>query len=80
MESDKRNIVFDLRDSGTVTIPIERYEELIDCETRLTILRQSRIREIITTSYQSISDEDFILGKPVMDEWERKQAAESGNA
>ena len=35
--------------------------------------------EIITTSYQSISDRDFILGKPVMDEWERK-AVERGNA
>ena len=79
MESDKRNIVFDPRDSGTVTIPIECLVELVDCETRLNVLRQSRIREIITTSYQSISDRDFILGKPVMDEWERKQAVERGD-
>lgn len=73
-------ILIDLRDSGTVTIPIERLVELVDCETRLNVLRQSRIREIITTSYQSISDRDFILGTPVMDEWERKQAVERGNA
>lgn len=78
MESNKKE--FDLRDSGTVTIPIERLVELVDCETRLNVLRQSRIREIITTSYQSISDRDCILGKPVMDEWERKQAVERGNA
>ena len=80
MEFDKRDIVSDLRDSGTVTIPIERFVELVDCETRLSVLQQSRICEIITTSYQSISDSDFILGKPVMDEWERKQAVERGNA
>ena len=80
MESNKKDIAFDLRDSGTVTIPIERFVELVDCETRLSVLQQSRIREIITTSYQSISDRDFILGKPVMDEWERKQAVERGNA
>ena len=78
MESNKKE--FDLRDSRTVTIPIERLVELVDCETRLNVLRQSRIREIITTSYQSVSDRDFILGKPVMDEWERKQAVERGNA
>ena len=78
MESNKKE--FDLRDSRTVTIPIERLVELVDCETRLNVLRQSRIREIITTSYQSVSDRDFILGNPVMDEWERKQAVERGNA
>ena len=80
MESNKKDILFDLRDSRTVTIPIERLVELVDCETRLNVLRQSRIREIITTSYQSVSDRDFILGKPVMDEWERNQAVERGNA
>lgn len=79
MESDKRNIVFDPRDSGTVTIPIERLVELVDCETRLSVLQQNRIREIITTTYQSVSERDFILGKPVMDEWERKQAVERGD-
>lgn len=78
MESDKRDSVFNLRDSGTVTIPTKRLAELVDCETRLSILQQSRIREITTTSYQSVSDRDFILGKPVMDEWERKQAVERG--
>ena len=79
MESDKRNIVFDPRDSGTVTIPIERLVELVDCETRLSVLQQNRIHEIITTTYQSVSERDFILGKPVMDEWERKQAVERGD-
>ena len=64
----------------TIIIPFERLVELVDCETRLNILRQSRIREIKTTSYQSVSNSDFILGKPVMDEWERQQAVEGGNA
>ena len=80
IKADKHPILIDPRDSGTVTIPIERLVELVDCETRLNVLRQSRIREIITTSYQSVSDRDFILGKPVMDQWERKQAVERGNA
>lgn len=72
--------ILQLRQDDVVAISIERLVELVDCETRLNVLRQSRIREIITTSYQSISDRDFILGKPVMDEWERKQAVERGNA
>ena len=79
MESNNKDIVFDQMDSGTVTIPIERLVELVDCETRLNVLQQIRIREI-TTSYQSISDWDLVLGTPVMDEWERKQAVERGNA
>ena len=79
MENTNPTPILQLRQDDVVAIPLERYEELIACETRLTILRQSRIREIITTSYQSISDRDFILGKPVMDEWERKQAVERGD-
>ena len=80
MENTNPTPILQIRQDDVVAIPLERYEELIACETRLTILRQSRIREIITTSYQSISDKDFILGNPVMDEWERKQAVERGNA
>lgn len=80
MENTNPTPILQLRQDDVVAIPLERYEELIACETRLTILQQSRIREIITTSYQSIVDRDFILGKPVMDEWELKQAVERGNA
>lgn len=80
MENTNPTPILQLRQDDVVAIPIERLVELVDCETRLNVLRQSRIREIITTSYQSISDRDFILGKPVMDEWERKQTVERGNA
>ena len=72
MESDKKDIIFDLRDSGTVTITIEQFVHLVSCEARLSILQQTRVAEIMERGSAYRQQSDYVLGKPVMDAWSKR--------
>ena len=58
--------VLQLRQDDVVAIPIERYEQLIDAETRLNILIQIRKHEIANEIGTYIRSDDHILGSEVM--------------
>lgn len=73
MESMKKDLVFDLREEGNVTIPVEEYKRLVSSEERLHILQKMRIHEAMTKSYASRETQDYVLGEPVLEAWEAKE-------
>jgi hypothetical protein len=58
--------ILQLRQDNIVAVPIERYEHLIDCETRLQILIEERKYEIAQEGSTYVRSEDHILGDAVM--------------
>ena len=54
-----------LRQDDVVAIPIERYEYLVNCETRLHILRDMRLGSLARDSNPYLRDEDYILGSEI---------------
>jgi len=74
MENNNKYPVLELRQDDVVAIPIERYEQLVMAETRLSIIRSRRIDEILNfKSYTYKSDEDYILGPSVAMAWEERE-------
>jgi hypothetical protein len=73
MESMKKDLVFDLREEGCVSIPAEEYKRLAACEDRLSILQKMRVNNIMTKSYASLETQDFVLGDPVLEAWDAKK-------
>lgn len=52
----------DARQNSVVTIPVERYAELIEKETRLCLLRKMRRVEVELEDNTYLRTEDYILG------------------
>lgn len=74
MENNNKYPVLELRQDDVVAIPIERYEQLIDAETRLSILRKKRIDAILDfKTYTFKSDDDYIFGSDIAHAWEERQ-------
>lgn len=62
-----RTPVLELRQDDVVTIPVERYEELIEFETRLGMLRKIRYIEVTKEGSTYIHPEDYMLGGMVLE-------------
>ena len=80
MENTKENPrmrvgpVIELRQDDVVAVPLERYEQLIEAETRLDILIEQRCNEIAKDFNTYIPSDDYILGERVMSaHWLAKQ-------
>lgn len=83
MENTKENPrmrvgpVIELRQDDVVAVPLERYEQLIEAETRLGILIHQRSHEIANESSTYIRSDDYILGERVMHaHWLRRRENE----
>ena len=59
--------VLELRQDDVVMIPVERYEELIEFETRLGMLRKMRFIEVVQNNRTYIQSEDFVIGGMVLE-------------
>lgn len=69
--------VLQLRQDDVVTVSLERYDQLIDAETRLNILIRQRSFEITNESSTYIRSDDHILGERVMHaHWLRRRENE----
>jgi hypothetical protein len=73
LESIKKDLVFDLREEGNVTIPVEEYKRLVSSDERLQILQKMRIHDVMTKSYASRETQDYVLGDAVQEAWEIKE-------
>ena len=82
MENTNPTPILQLRQDDVVAIPLERYEELIACETRLTILYTRRRDEILDfKGYTSEHADDHILSPKLKDAWaERERLCEAFKA
>ncbi|NLM85567.1 MAG: hypothetical protein GX171_02610 [Clostridiales bacterium] len=59
--------ILQLRQDDVVAIPLERYEELIEFETRLGMLRKMRFIEVVQNNSTYIQSGDFVLGGMVLE-------------
>lgn len=59
--------ILQLRQDDVVAISLERYEELIEFETRLGLLRKMRFTEITLDGATYIRTEDYVLGGAVLE-------------
>lgn len=65
--------ILQLRQDDVVAIPLERFQELLEAETRLTILRQIRHSEIVQGNSTYTQAEDYALGSYVLETlWENQ--------
>lgn len=72
--------VLELRQDGIVAIPIERYEELIAAETRLSILFDLRRKRILDfTDYAYREDNDIIISHKLAEVWKERESLEKEN-
>lgn len=62
-----RSPVLQLRQDDVVTIPVERYEELIELETRMGILRKMRYDDAVNGKSTYIHSEDYVIGGMVLE-------------
>lgn len=69
--------ILQLRQDDVVTIPLERYAELIDFETRLGMLRKMRYTEVAIDKSSYIRSEDYVLGGTVLELLIHNQEAEA---
>ena len=67
MENNNLTPVLQLRQDDVVAISLERYEELIESETRLGMLRKMRFIEVTNNNSTYIQSEDHILGGMVLE-------------
>lgn len=73
MKNNSKYPVIELRQDDVVAIPIERYEQLIDAETRLSILRKKRIDAILDFKTYAFKSDDYIFGSDIAHAWEERQ-------
>ena len=57
----------DARQNSVVTIPVERYEELIELETRMGILRKMRYDDAVNGKSTYIHSEEYVIGGMVLE-------------
>jgi hypothetical protein len=67
MENTNPTPILQLRQDDVVAIPLERYEELIEFETRLGMLRKMRFIEVVQNNSTYIQSGDFVLGGMVLE-------------
>lgn len=67
MENNNLTPVLQLRQDDVVAISLDRYEELIESETRLGMLRKMRFIEVTNNNSTYIQSEDHILGGMVLE-------------
>ena len=67
MENTNPTPILQLRQDDVVAIPLERYEELIEFETRLGMLRKMRFVEVVQNNSTYIQSGDFVLGGMVLE-------------
>lgn len=67
MENNIPAPILQLRQDDVVAISLERYEELIEFETRLGMLRKMRFTEITLEGATYIRTEDYVLGGVVLE-------------
>jgi hypothetical protein len=67
MENNNLTPVLQLRQDDVVAISLERYEKLIESETRLGMLRKMRFIEVTNNNSTYIQSEDHILGGMVLE-------------
>lgn len=67
MENTNPTPILQLRQDDVVAIPLERYEELIEFETRLGMLRKMRFIEVVQNNSTYIQSGDFALGGMVLE-------------
>ncbi len=73
MENTKTPIL-QLRQDDVVAIPRERFEELIEAETRLSIIINRRVDAIIDfKSFIYKGDDDYILGSSIETAWKERE-------
>ena len=65
-KSNNLTPVLQLRQDDVVTVSLERYDQLIDAETRLNILIKQRRLEITNDRTPYVRADDHILGDEVM--------------
>jgi hypothetical protein len=81
MENNNLTPVLQLRQDDVVAIPLARYEHLIECETRLSILIQIRRHEIANEGSSYVRADDQILGSEVMSaHWLKRAGSDSEEA
>ena len=66
--------ILQLRQDDVVAIPLDRFQELLEAETRLEMLRQIRHTEICQGNSIYIQAEDYALGSYVLEAlWENQE-------
>ena len=69
MEHRKKQAEIAVAEENTknmVSVPMAKYERMVNAQFRFGMLRERRLREAKTTGYPIITEEDFLLGNDVV--------------
>ena len=69
MEQRKKQAEIAVAEENTknmVSVPMAKYERMVNAQIRFEMLRERRLREAKTTGYPMITEEDILLGNDVV--------------
>lgn len=69
MEHRKKQAEIAVAEENTknmVSVPMAKYERMVNAQIRFGMLRERRLREAKTTGYPIITEEDILLGNDVV--------------